>query len=105
MALLKDLHDTAALQVWHIAEQLKKGDLSEFQQAYFLNEISRAALTASITIIDAHDLLVMMTEVQPTPVAPIRPKRTRKPSVTRAPAPPTKRALPPKKLYPRKKSE
>lgn len=109
-ALLKDLHDAAALQAWHIAEQLKAGDLTVFQQAYFLNELSRAALTASINIVDANDLLAMMAEVVSEPVMPTKPKpsRTRKPPAT-APAPPMKTApkkkLPPKKLHPRKKNE
>ena len=104
MATLKDLHDIAALQAWHVSEQLKKGDLSEFQQAFFLNELARAALAASINIVDANDLLVMMAETAGAPVMPTKPKRTRKPPA-KAPAPPMKPKHGKRSLTPRKKSE
>ena len=85
-ATLKDLKDAAALQAWQLAQQVEKGDLTEFQRAYLLNELAASFLQLSIDIIDAHDLKRMMGEVKPTVVKPTKPARTRKPAAKKPPA-------------------
>ena len=105
MVTLKNMEDAAALQAWTTGEQLKQGDLSDFQRAFFLNALARSYLTLSIDIVDAHDLLAQMVETAgdppPAPVKKLVP-RTKKP--TGAPKAAAKKTLPPKKLQPRKKT-
>ena len=83
---LRDLQHAAALQVWHMRQQLERGEFTPFQVAYFLNELAAAALDVSEEYIKTHDLKGLMVETKARTVKPRRaaPKRVRKPKVTDA---------------------
>ena len=78
MATLKDMKDAAGLQAWTTAEQLTKGDLSNFQRAYFITELSRAYSTVAAEIIDANNLHAMMSETVSDKPAPTKKRTPRK---------------------------
>lgn len=89
---LVDLEDAAALQAWQTAQQLEKGDLTEFQRAYFLKALGTSYASLSDELVKEHGLKGMMAEVSAqraqaaqVPGPKRRPRKTAPPPTKSAP--------------------